>query len=182
MGYKKIQLLCLITLYIAAASQLNFNKHEGQITITPPTTIEPVEIKFNKKHTVQGVESRGDAYNERQDYIIITATAYDLSVASCGKSRNHPEYGITASGIRAKTNRTVAVDPKVIPLGTYLYIEFPEEYSDRNGIYVAEDTGSAIKGNKIDIFLGEDKPGENTINKECFKFGKQQVKVFILKD
>ena len=110
----------------------------------------------------------------------MTATAYTLSVASCGKKRDHPLYGITRSGARAQVDRTVAVDPKVIPLGSVLYIEFPDEYSSRNGLYVAEDTGKAIKGNKIDIFFGEDNPGEEIIEKLALQFGRRKVKVYVV--
>lgn len=110
----------------------------------------------------------------------MTATAYTLSVASCGKKRDHPLYGITRSGARAQVDRTVAVDPKVIPLGSVLYIEFPDEYSSRNGLYVAEDTGKAIKGNKIDIFFGEDNPGEEIIEKLALQFGRRKVKVYMV--
>lgn len=53
--------------------------------------------------------------------------------------------GPTASGTIPTPGRTIAVDPSVIPLGTRVII---------NGqIYVAEDTGSAIKGNKIDVYV-----------------------------
>ncbi len=110
----------------------------------------------------------------------MTATAYTLSVASCGKKRDHPLYGITRSGARAQVDRTVAVDPKVIPLGSVLYIEFPDEYSSRNGLYVAEDTGKAIKGNKIDIFFGEDNPGDEIIEKLALQFGRRKVKVYVV--
>lgn len=55
--------------------------------------------------------------------------------------------GNTASGTRPTPGRTIAVDPSVIPLGTRVII---------NGqVYVAEDTGGAIKGNKIDIFVAD---------------------------
>lgn len=51
--------------------------------------------------------------------------------------------GRTATGTVATPNRTIAVDPKIIPLGSGVEI---------NGqIYIAEDTGGAIKGNKIDM-------------------------------
>lgn len=67
-----------------------------------------------------------------------TISHYCTCEKCCGKSN-----GITASGTIATPQRTVAVDPSVIPLGTLLYID---------GIYyVAEDTGGAIKGKKIDI-------------------------------
>jgi len=107
------------------------------------------------------------------------ATAYDLSVASCGKSRNHPEYGVTCSGSRATYGRTVAVDPKVIPLGSKLFIEFPNKYKNLTGVYTAEDTGSAIKGNRIDIYLGEDYPNDHTVHNLCLDFGIQNVKIHL---
>jgi len=112
--------------------------------------------------------------------INMTATAYDLSYKSCGKTREHPAYGITASGTRATVGRTVSVDPSVIPLGTRVYISFPVAYSHLDGIYIAEDTGSLIKGNKIDIFFGEDKPGETVIYNKAMKFGLQEVVVYVL--
>ena len=108
------------------------------------------------------------------------ATAYDLSVESCGKTRDHPAYGITFTGTRATYGRTIAVDPKVIPLGSTVYIHFPEEYAHMNGIYIAEDTGRLIKGNKIDIFFGEDKPGERVVYQQALRFGVRRVEVTVL--
>lgn len=63
----------------------------------------------------------------------------------------------------------IAVDPRVIPLGSRVYIQFP----DGHGTYaVAEDTGGAIKGNRIDIATW-------SVN-EAYQFGIQHVKVYIL--
>lgn len=109
-----------------------------------------------------------------------TATAYDLSVASCGKSKSHPQYGITRSGYNLSGHSrssamTIAVDPKVIPMGSKVKVEFPNPYEHFNGTYIARDTGSAIKGNIIDIFMGED-----VSNKEVMNFGRRKVKVTIL--
>jgi len=102
--------------------------------------------------------------------ISCTATAYDLSFQSCGKRPGDRGYGITASGTYAKPG-TVAVDPRVIPLGTRMYIESADG-SFVYGYCVAEDTGGAIKGNKVDLFF-------NT-NYECMQFGRRNVNVYIL--
>jgi 3D (Asp-Asp-Asp) domain-containing protein len=70
----------------------------------------------------------------------VVATAYCSCVSCCGKSD-----GITASGVKARANHTIAVDRSVIPLGTHILYNGTE--------YVAEDTGGAIKGNRIDIYF-----------------------------
>lgn len=71
----------------------------------------------------------------------------------------------TATGTRPKENRTIAVDPKVIPLGSTVYIE-------GFGYYIAEDTGGAIKGNRIDVFLVD-------YNK-AKQLGRRSAKVWVL--
>jgi len=76
----------------------------------------------------------------------------------------------TYSGTVARVG-AIAVDPKVIPLGTRMYIEAPNG-SWIYGTAVAEDTGGAIKGYIIDLFF-------NT-RSECFSFGRQQAMVYIL--
>lgn len=108
------------------------------------------------------------------------ATAYDLSIESCGKSPEHPQYGITSSGTKATAGRTVAVDPEVIPLGSRVYISFPTEYSSLDGVYYAEDTGTLIKGDSIDIFFGEDKEGSREVYEKAMEFGVRYVDVKVL--
>jgi len=101
--------------------------------------------------------SRGGERAPEGKVMIMHATAYA------------PNYGpgvgsITASGRKAQRG-VVAVDPRVIPLGTKLYIE-------GYGYAIAADTGGAIKGNRIDLCY-------NT-PQECFKFGRRNVKVTVL--
>ena len=57
-----------------------------------------------------------------------------------------PTGNRTATQSVPHIEKTIAVDPNVIPLHSIVYIE-------TLGYFVAEDTGSAIKGNKIDIFV-----------------------------
>lgn len=59
--------------------------------------------------------------------------------------------GITATGTVATPDRTVAVDPSVIPLGSKVLID--------GHTYIAEDTGSAIKGNRLDVFVATHEEG-----------------------
>lgn len=53
---------------------------------------------------------------------------------------------ITASGTSARAGRTVAVDPRIIPLGSRVYIE-------GIGERIAEDVGGAVKGRHIDVYV-----------------------------
>ena len=117
----------------------------------------------------QAVTAKGDNFSYSK-VITCNATAYDLSFQSCGKMPGQAGYGVTASGTRAHYG-TVAVDPRVIPLGTRMYIESADG-SFVYGYCVAEDTGGAIKGNKVDLFF-------NTYG-ECMQFGRRNVKVYIL--
>ena len=78
--------------------------------------------------------------------------------------------GTTASGVQSQVG-VVAVDPKVIPLGTRLYIETADG-SYTYGYAVAGDTGGAIKGNRIDLYMDT--------RSECMQFGVKMVKVYIL--
>lgn len=81
----------------------------------------------------------------------------------------------TATGKRVRFGM-IAVDPKVIPLGTKLYVTgYQSPYLPADGfLAVAEDTGGAVKGNKIDIFI-------NQSRRNLLKYGVQQVEVYILK-
>lgn len=80
----------------------------------------------------------------------VTLTAYTAGPESTGKDEGDPGYGITASGTRVSEGRTISVDPDVIPLGWWVYIE-------GIGFRRAEDTGSAIKGKKIDVYFDSEK-------------------------
>ncbi|MBO8140191.1 MAG: LysM peptidoglycan-binding domain-containing protein [Thermosipho sp. (in: Bacteria)] len=64
-----------------------------------------------------------------------------------GKIPYHPTFKLTRSGKIAREWVTAAVDPSIIPLGSYIYIPALKK------IFIAEDTGSSIKGKRIDIYI-----------------------------
>lgn len=129
---------------------------------------EPIS-KITKKGTRKvKTSSRGNVRYKK--VITMLATAYDNSYESTGKNPGDRYHGITASGTKARVG-TVAVDPRVIPLGTKLYVESLDGTNDY-GFCIAEDTGGAIKGNRIDLFF-------NT-TREVRNFGRRKVKVYIL--
>lgn len=102
--------------------------------------------------------------------LYMQATGYDIGYESCGKLPGDPLYGITATGIRA-TYGVVAVDPRVIPLGSKLFIQTTDG-SFTYGYAIAADTGGAIKGNRIDLCFDS--------RTDALNFGRRDVVVYVL--
>ena len=95
-----------------------------------------------------------------EEAIPVIVTAYCPCSICCGKSD-----GITKSGTIAKEHQTIAVDPEVIPLGSQVYLE-------GLGTFIAEDTGGAIKGNRIDIFMQD--------HNQALQFGVRKTKAYLI--
>ncbi|MFS0612078.1 3D domain-containing protein [Lederbergia ruris] len=100
----------------------------------------------------------------------VVATGYTAGVESTGKEPGHPSYGITYSGVQVTRDvySTIAADPDVFPLGTILFIP-------GYGYGVVADTGSKIKGNRIDLYY-------HTVEDVYNEWGKQTVDVFIIEE
>lgn len=109
-------------------------------------TKNPVVALSSSSPTMEELTKNGVKFDVKQVLNNVKLTAYSAGPASTGKDPDHPQYGITASGARVTEGRTIAVDPKVIPMGWWVYIE-------GLGFRRAEDTGSAVKGNKIDVYF-----------------------------
>jgi 3D (Asp-Asp-Asp) domain-containing protein len=97
------------------------------------------------------------------------ASFYNLGVVSTGKRPGDSGYGVTASG-RQVSSVTIAVDTRYVPLGTWVEIKMPDGSIVRKR---ADDTGSAIKGKKIDIYMNA---SDSTLNAK----GLQNIEVKIL--
>lgn len=99
----------------------------------------------------------------------VMATGYTAGFESTGKTPDHPEYGITFSGVEVKRDlySTIAADLNVYPIGTIMFIP---DY----GYGVVADKGSAITGNKIDLYY-------ETVDDVYKEWGKKEVDVYIIK-
>lgn len=128
------------------------------------TVITAPQQEILEVGTGGAVVTRGGEVLRYTQALDVKATAYSTE----GWSR---ENKITAIGTRCRVG-AVAVDPRVIPLGSRLYITSPDGESWIYGTAVAEDTGGAIKGNRIDLYY-------NT-QEECRRFGVRSAKVYVL--
>ncbi|PGL70135.1 3D domain-containing protein [Bacillus sp. AFS055030] len=116
-----------------------------------------------KKTTTKKSTAKKTTAKAAKPYKVIKmkATAYTGSCKGCS--------GITATGINLKKNpkaKVISVDPKVIPLGSKVYVE-------GYGYAIAGDTGGSLKGNKIDVFI----PSQ----KNALKWGVKTVTVKVYK-
>ena len=110
-----------------------------------------IDVKRNNTGTSTNITVNGKTYKARK--MQVKATAY-------------AGHQLTSTGGYAKVNRTIAVDPRIIAYGSKIYI--PE----LNYIGVAEDCGSAIKQNRIDIFMATES--------QCIQWGIRNITIYIL--
>jgi 3D (Asp-Asp-Asp) domain-containing protein len=112
-----------------------------------------------------------NADKQFQDNALDDARANPTSSASPSEEFHATAYcvtGITKSGVMAAPGH-VAADPKVIPLGSMIYVDSPL----MGGIYQVRDTGDLVKGKIIDIFIPS--------YENCKEFGRRMVKVKVLR-
>ena len=120
-----------------------------------PATMGALEKAGNRKGSESTKNSNG-APSKYSKVITVEATAYS--------SQDPGNGNYTATGSRLKKG-IVSVDPRLIPLGTRLYVE-------GYGYAVADDVGGAIKGHRIDLAYDS--------RSEALQFGRQTVKVYVL--
>ena len=110
------------------------------------------------REELEGLRQGQQEWLERFEVRDMEATGYTLA---CGTGD-----GFTATMTRPEVGRTIAVDPGVIPYGSRVWI-------DGEGPYVAEDTGFLIKGDRIDIYMGEGQEAYRT----AMRWGRQEVQI-----
>lgn len=137
------------------------------------TVLENPENKLIEYGTIIRYNTaRGGVIRYKKAIYNMKATAYTSSYEDTGKHPSHPDFGITFTGIKAR-NGIIAVDPDVIPLGSRVYVEIRSKYPDY-GFALAADTGGAIKGNIIDVYLDT--------QQQVYDWGIKRVNVYILAD
>ena len=129
---------------------------ESSRNVTSTKTIVEPQNEIVVKGTGQVYASRGGESINYKEKLNCVATAYsgDRTTATGRAPVRNP------SGIS-----TIAVDPSFIPLGSKVYVE-------GYGYAIASDTGGAIKGNIIDLFLNS--------SSECWSWGRRPVTVLIV--
>ncbi|WP_028551154.1 3D domain-containing protein [Paenibacillus sp. UNC451MF] len=141
---------------------------------------ETKAVSAVKQNTTVNYNKKSDKYtflpNLKKDIshytaVEVTATGYYAGKESTGKTPGHPEYGVTFSGMKVQRDKnsfsTIAADPSVFPLGTVLWIP-------GYGYGIVADTGSAIKGKRIDLYF-------ETKDQVYREWGKKTLNVFVVK-
>ncbi len=137
----------LLSATIYTTNQTEISKTVDEPTSTTEVITTEVTTEFATEVATETTTKKITTTNKapvttepKTDYTTFKVTAYCACSKCCGKSD-----GITASGTKATQGRTIAVDPKVIPLGSTVILNGQE--------YVAEDVGGAVKGNRIDLYF-----------------------------
>ena len=112
-------------------------KVEPQVTSAKDKRIKVEKTSYSNNKSKVNLSTA----NSNRKNISVVATAYT-------------GHSITSTGTKPKWG-TIAVDPSIIPYGTKVYIPQFDK------IFIAEDCGSAIKGNKIDIYMNDEESVKN---------------------
>lgn len=153
-------------LKITIPGSVSMNSTASAAPITPGTSGFTPSLSVSPENKV--VEAWGKTFNYSKT-VSVKATAYSAAASENGKWGAVDYFG------NSLELGTIAVDPKVIPLGTKVLVTGHEHPGLPKKAFVAEarDIGGAIKGNKIDIFI----PGSQSSVKQ---FGIQDIKLFII--
>lgn len=126
------------------------------------STIEYGSVE-TEEHVIEAMKTAGYPVHT------VVATGYTAGIESTGKQPGDVGYGITYAGVdvRRDVYSTIAADLNTYPLGTILYVP-------GYGYGVVTDIGSAIQGNKIDLYY-------ETVDDVYNEWGKQTIDVYVVR-
>ncbi len=150
----------------AAEAEATLATKTESATVTT-TAAEPSNSQTEIKETESTVETKKTATTKPAESTETSSKGKSIVVSATGYSTKQANLSThTATGINLESNpMVIAVDPKVIPLGSM--VEIPGY-----GVFIAGDTGGAIKGNKIDIHFPSVQQANN--------FGRKTITINIL--
>lgn len=143
-------------------ANLRYDKLKSDVTIKQTSYMGNEEkTVINESETLQ-VDNKETVEDNKVYLGKFKITHYCACKKCCGANAQ----GITASGKKVEEGKTIAVDTKVIKMGSKVLI-------DGYGEYEAQDTGSAIKGNIIDVYVAD--------HNQALKMGVVYKDVYLLK-
>lgn len=162
--------LSLALLFAVAVCSFAIGKKVGEIESTAPvapsTTYCVQTLAAKTEPVTEQVEAPKPTEPELVSLGTFKVTHYCPCSKCCGKSD-----GITATGTVAVPGRTLAVDPRVIPYGTKVVLKYNDGTVED---YIAEDRGGSIRGNRVDVFMGQ--------HRAALYAGVRTAEVFIVKE
>ncbi len=144
----------------------------GSITETHRTVTLDCEIIFDEVILTEVIKEPADTVYYKGVGGTVTAkdgTSYEFNYCMEVTATAYAAKGITATG-KPATDGIIAVDPKVIPYGTKVFVT--GNYAEF-GVCSAEDTGGFIKGNRIDICMSGSR-------EDLLRFGRRKMTIYIL--
>lgn len=160
-------------------SKIGFLSKGSTVSIVEYTNDNWVKVKLSngkvgycsRKYLSSSAQSNNNTSTSNPDTSTpntsTTINGYEVAKTMQVKAYAYYTGSITATGTKPTAGRTIAVDPSVIPFGTKVYIP------NFNKVFIAEDCGGAIKGNKVDIFMNS--------KSECINWGVRNITLHILK-
>ncbi|WP_325058520.1 3D domain-containing protein [Lentibacillus cibarius] len=155
------------------ASPITFGKEAGyrQVALKKKKlNVMKQQKRYISSEQIEGPKTLKEYINlEQYPSATVMATGYTAGIESTGKTPDHPQYGITYSGVQVKRDlySTIAADLDIYPIGTILFIP-------GYGYGVVADKGGAINGNKIDLYY-------ETVDDVYAEWGKKEVEVYVIK-
>lgn len=168
--YRTTEIICICATLVLGLILLVMNLDaEAEPATYAARTIEYTAAEVIQPAAAEEVKAIKEAEEKAkaQEYFWADLGTWEIT-AYCAGTCCASGTGYTASGTIATEGRTIGVDPRIIPLGSTVLIKFE---NGSEGEFIAEDTGSAIKGNIIDLYMES--------HQAALQFGRQSCRVYI---